>query len=112
MESTLGDCVLFYDVDDDSMWVGGEKIVTVGPDHEWLGFGSGDFVEGATAKDVLQDSSGRWYRYCLSGSTSDIILIFEADRALSDELKNLQVWNKAGLFLFSTVLAWVADCLF
>ena len=99
VETSLGDCSLFYDLADHTLWVGGDKISTIAAQHEWLGFGSGDFVEGATAKDVLTDPSGRWYCYNLEGGTADVSLIFECDRKLSDEIKNLQVWNKAGCLL-------------
>ena len=105
VETSLGDCSLWYDLNDQSLWIGGETISTVAGGQEWFGFGSGDFVDGATAKDVLTDPAGRWYRFCLEGACSEINLIFESDRKLGDDLKNLQVWNKAVLITFCLCVA-------
>ncbi|OLQ08636.1 hypothetical protein AK812_SmicGene7853 [Symbiodinium microadriaticum] len=95
LESTCGDVSLFYDTDENSLWVGADKICGIPAKAEWLGFGSGNFVDGPTAKDVLSDANGRWYRYSLAGPLSDVIVIFESDRKLPDEIKALSVWNQA-----------------
>ena len=95
IETTCGDVTLYYDADDNTLWVGSERICGIPPKTEWLGFGSGNFVDGPTAKDVLSDANGRWYRYTLAGPLSDVIVIFECDRKLPDELKSLPIWNQA-----------------
>ena len=96
LEMSLGDCQLYYDSNDCSLWIGGDKLTSVEPQSELMGFGSGDFAEGATAKDVLSDPSGRWFRYSLQGPLADTNVIVECDRKLPDEVKGLPVWNKVG----------------
>ena len=100
LESTCGDVSLFYDTDENSLWVGADKICGIPAKAEWLGFGSGSFLDGATAKDVLSDAAGRWFRYSLEGPLADVFAIFEFDRKLPDEIKALSVWNQAGWFTF------------
>ncbi|CAE7539539.1 unnamed protein product [Symbiodinium sp. CCMP2592] len=95
LETTCGDVSLYYDSDDNSLWVGSDRICGIAAKTEWLGFGSGNFVDGPTAKDVLSDANGRWYRYSLAGPMSDVIVIFESDRKLPEELKSLPIWNQA-----------------
>ena len=85
---------MLYDVDEASLWVHSEKIAAIPANSEWMGFGSGDFADGATANDVLSDPSGRWFRYGLTGPMRDIMIIVEVDRTLPEELKQLSVWNK------------------
>ncbi|CAE7444482.1 unnamed protein product [Symbiodinium sp. CCMP2456] len=91
LESTCGDVNLYYDPDENTLWVGSDRICGIPAKTEWLGFGSGNFVDGPTAKDVLSDGNGRWYRYSLAGPLSDVFVIFESDRKLSDDLKSLPV---------------------
>lgn len=95
LETTCGDVSLFYDTDENSLWVGGDRICGIPARAEWLGFGSGNFVEGSTAKDVLSDAAGRWYRFALDGPMSHVFAIFEYDRKLPEELKALSIWNQA-----------------
>ncbi|CAE7786127.1 unnamed protein product [Symbiodinium microadriaticum] len=94
IEASMGDYSLLYDPDDASLWVHSEKISSIAANTEWMGFGSGDFADGATANDVLSDPGGRWFRYALTGPMKDVFIIPECDRTLPDELKNLTVWNK------------------
>ncbi|CAE7817627.1 unnamed protein product [Symbiodinium sp. CCMP2592] len=95
LETTCGDVALYYDSDDNTLWVGSDRICAIPPKTEWFGFGSGNFVDGPTAKDVLSDANGRWYRYSLAGALSDVTVIFECDRKLPEELKSLPMWNQA-----------------
>lgn len=94
LEASMGDYSLLYDPDDASLWVHSDKIASIPANTEWLGFGSGDFADGATANDILSDPSGRWFRYGLGGPMKDVLIIAECDRTLPDEVKNLTVWNK------------------
>ncbi|CAE7240032.1 unnamed protein product [Symbiodinium sp. CCMP2592] len=95
LETACGDVTLYYDTEENTLWVGSDRICGIPPKAEWFGFGAGDFLDGPTAKDIVSDSNGRWYVYSLSGPLADTIVIFESDRKLSEELKALPVWNQA-----------------
>ncbi|CAE7214672.1 unnamed protein product, partial [Symbiodinium sp. CCMP2456] len=105
LEASMGDYSLLYDPDDASLWVHSDKIASIPANTEWLGFGSGDFADGATANDILSDPSGRWFRYGLGGPMKDVLIIAECDRTLPDEVKNLTVWNKVVMTLKAFVVA-------
>lgn len=90
----MGDYTLLCDLEDASLWVHSEKIAAIPLNTELLGFGSGDFADGATANDVLSDPSGRWFRYALTGPSKDVRVIVGCDRTLPEDLKHLPVWNK------------------
>ena len=62
---------------------------------EFFGFGSGDFIDGATAKDILSDPTGRWFRYSLDANMKDLQVIVECDRKLPEDVRNLSIFNKA-----------------
>ena len=95
VETSCGDACLLYDMEDSSLWLGSDKITAIPHDAEWMGFGSGDFVDGATANDVLSDPLGRWFRYAVEGNLADLKMVFEHDRKLPEEVRKLPLWNKA-----------------
>ena len=64
---------------------------------EMFSFGSGDFLRGTEAHDVMSDgtSSGRWIPYNMSGPASQTMCLLEEDRKLPDHFKSIDVFNTA-----------------
>ena len=89
----MGDFSLFYVPAESALFVGGDKSGDYPSNMELFGFGSGELVDGATAQHVLSDEAGRFFRVQLQGLNQPAI--FEPDRKLPQEIKNLAIWNKA-----------------
>ena len=95
-----GNFRLIYDKDQETLWLGGdgrkpkdqETFEISGP-IELFGFGSGEFGEGPTAKDVMSDVQGRWLGYKVQAPSEECIL--EPDRRLPEHVRNSDIFGKA-----------------
>eukprot|EP00438_Fugacium_kawagutii_P015340 Skav217456 [mRNA] locus=scaffold1289:122745:123968:- [translate_table: standard] len=111
-EATIADkCVLVcgsfklvYDVQQEVLWVAAsdgkkrsETFEMRGP-AELFGFGSGDFCEGPTAKDVQSDLTGRWVSFNMSSAND--LCILEADKRLPEHIRKMDLFGKAPLAFF------------
>ena len=70
--------------------------VKVNSSSELCGFGSGDWAQGGEATDVMSDTSptGRWLPFLIR-SLHDTCIV-EMDKRLPDNLKKVDIYNKAG----------------
>lgn len=88
---------LTYDCDQEVLWVSTadnkkkDNFQVKGP-IELFGFGSGDFVEGPTARDVQSDLTGRWVAFMVASGQEYCIL--ESDRRLPDHIKKMDIFGK------------------
>ena len=85
----------------DSLWLVSGSKVTVECDTELYGFGSGDFLRGTEASDVMSDvsSQGRCLSFQLIDCDSRVIL--ERQRSVPSHLESESFWNKVGFILFA-----------
>lgn len=60
--------------------------------RSFFGFGSGDFVKGSEAHDVMT-ADGRWLRYVME--SADALIILEKQRKTPDHLESATFFNKA-----------------
>ena len=90
---------MVYDKDEEALWIkpheqrSSESIEVKGP-QELFGFGSGNFAEGAEAKDVMSDLGGRWVSFNVT--SGEEMCILESDRRLPDSVKKADIFQKAG----------------
>ena len=94
-----GDFRLVLDRDSKDLWVAAEtqkesNTVQASSLEELFGFGSGDWVNKSTARDVMTDcsDSGRWLPFCLKDGSQKCIL--EMDRRSPDHVKKADLYNK------------------
>ena len=73
-----GSFSLHLDENEGQLWVGCSTAEYTVPQHtELFGFGSGDFIKGSEAQDVMT-ADGRWPRYFIDSNEALIILEKEA----------------------------------
>lgn len=75
------------------LWVGCSTAEYTVPQHtELFGFGSGDFLKGSEAQDVMT-ADGRWVRYFMD--SNEALIILEKQRKTPDHLESATFFNKA-----------------
>ena len=76
---------------------------TVAQCTELFGFGSGDFVKGGEANDLMSAAEARWLRYAFE--KGDDLVILEKQRSSPEHLGGASFFNKASFFRFSLSLS-------
>lgn len=78
---------------ENELFVWSNENYTVPAGEELFGFGSGEFLKGAEAKDVMSDCEARWLVFDLSKDGARVIM--EHSRKLPEHLRELDLFNKA-----------------
>ena len=79
---------------DGSLFLHSQENFVVKQHEELFSFGSGDYVRGAEAQDVMSDVGGRWLCYEFSGLASEHYCIVEHSQKLPGHLKEQDWFNK------------------
>ena len=88
-----GSFSLHLDEHEGQLWVGCSTAEYTVPQHtELFGFGSGDFIKGSEAQDVMT-ADGRWVRYFMD--SNEALIILEKQRKTPDHLESATFFNKA-----------------
>ena len=87
-----GSFSLHLDEKQGQLWIGCSTAPHTVQDHtELFGFGSGEFVKGSEAQDIMT-ADGRWLRYFIE--SSDAMVILEKQRKTPDHLEHAAFFNK------------------
>ena len=78
----------------DGLYLRSQENYVVKQHEELFSFGSGDYVRGAEAQDVMSDVGGRWLCYNFTGLASEHVCIVEHSTKLPGHLKEQDWFNK------------------